>query len=181
MLARMTGGLSPYAAMEAWASWAAHLAVAPGRQIELAERAQHNLWKLARFALSEAPRDAEGPFSPRPTDHRFADAGWQRHPFNLFAQGFLAVNDWWGAATAPVRGAERRDIDRVAFMARQMLDAVAPSNFAALNPEVVAATRATGGANLMNGVYKETGVGFYEGAGLYTFTWTQTFGLPKAP
>ncbi|MCB9570331.1 MAG: CAP domain-containing protein [Myxococcales bacterium] len=36
-------------------------------------------------------------------------------------------------------------------------------------------------ANLMNGVYKETGVGFYEGAGLYTFTWTQTFGLPKAP
>ena len=34
-------------------------------------------------------------------------------------------------------------------------------------------------ANLMNPTYKEIGVGLYEGAGQYTFYWTQTFGTPK--
>lgn len=33
-------------------------------------------------------------------------------------------------------------------------------------------------ANLMNAGYTQTGVGFYEGAGPYTYYWTQTFGLP---
>lgn len=34
-------------------------------------------------------------------------------------------------------------------------------------------------ANLMNPTYTEIGVGLYEGAGQYTFYWTQTFGTPK--
>jgi len=34
-------------------------------------------------------------------------------------------------------------------------------------------------ANLMNAGYTQTGVGFYEGAGPFTYYWTQTFGLPK--
>ncbi|MEZ4382499.1 MAG: CAP domain-containing protein [Nannocystaceae bacterium] len=34
-------------------------------------------------------------------------------------------------------------------------------------------------ANLMNPSYKEIGVGLYEGAGEYTYYWTQTFGTPK--
>jgi polyhydroxyalkanoate synthase subunit PhaC len=50
-----------------------------------------------------------------------------------------------------VRGALPRDADRVAFMARQMLDTVSPSNFALLNPEVIEATRKTAGHNLLSG------------------------------
>lgn len=37
------------------------------------------------------------------------------------------------------------------FMARQALDTVSPSNFPALNPEIIAATVATGGRNLTEG------------------------------
>jgi len=46
-LARFTGGLSPHAMIDAWSDWAMHLARAPGRQLELAERAQANALKLA--------------------------------------------------------------------------------------------------------------------------------------
>ena len=150
-LARMTGGVSPYAALEAWADWAAHLAIAPGRQIELAERAQRNAWQLLDFALRGAMAGKEPPFRPRETDHRFHHEGWRQYPFNLMQQGFLAAHDWWDKATEPVRGTDRRDADRVAFMTRQMLDTLSPSNFAFLNPEVIEATRKSAGANLMNG------------------------------
>lgn len=150
-LAKMTGGLSPYAAMKAWADWAAHLAVAPGRQIEIIERAQRNAGQLVRYAMTSAWQGGEPPFRSRETDHRFRDDGWRRFPFNLMQQGFLAVHDWWDTATAPVRGTEPRDAHRVAFMARQMLDTVSPSNFAFLNPEVIEATRKSAGANLVNG------------------------------
>ncbi len=151
-LARMTGGVSPYAAVAAWSDWAVHLAAAPGRQIELVERAQRNAWQLANYAVTAALQGKEPPFHPRKTDHRFVDDGWRNYPFNLMQQGFLAAQDWWDKATEPVRGTDPRDSNRVAFMARQMLDAVAPSNFAFLNPEVIAETRKSSGANLKNGV-----------------------------
>ena len=150
-LARATSGLSPYAALAAWCDWAAHLAVAPGRQIELLERAQKNLWTLATYAASGALRRAAPPFRPRPTDHRFNHPGWTQFPFNLWQQGFLAAHDWWDAATDPVRGTQPRNAQRVAFMMRQMLDTLSPSNFAVLNPEVIDATRRTFGQNLLSG------------------------------
>ena len=46
-LARLTAGLSPHAMIDAWSDWAIHLARAPGRQLELMERAQTNGMKLA--------------------------------------------------------------------------------------------------------------------------------------
>ena len=63
----------------------------------------------------------------------------------MWQQGFLAVQDWWDHATDHLRGLRPEDADRVRFMARQALDVVSPSNFPALNPEILTATLATGG------------------------------------
>ena len=66
-------------------------------------------------------------------------------------QGFLAVQDWWDYATDYLRGLRPEDADRTRFMARQMLDLLSPSNFPALNPEIIEETRKSSGKNLAEG------------------------------
>lgn len=149
-VAIMSGGLSPHAFMEAWSDWALHIARAPGRQLELAEHAQENLAKLMKQAVS-ANADVPPAFSSKPYDHRFKHPGWEKAPFNAWSQGFLAIQDWWDYATDHLRGLRPEDADRTRFMARQTLDMFSPSNFPALNPEIIEQTLACKGANLAEG------------------------------
>ena len=147
-VARLSGGVSTHAFIEAWSDWAQHLARAPGRQMELAEHAQRNLLKL--MALATSPGGAP-PFSPKPYDHRFDHEGWQKPPFQMWQQGFLAMQDWWDHATEPMRGLRPDDAERTRFLARQTLDVLSPSNAPLLNPEILAETVKTGGRNLTEG------------------------------
>ena len=151
-LARMTAGISPHAVLDAWSDWAMHLARAPGRQLELIERAQANWLGLARFALSgRRGETAEKPFKPGPYDTRWSHEGWDRAPFALWQQGFLSVQDWWQAATADLRGLRRQNAERTGFMMRQLLDTVSPSNFPLANPEIIERSIADHGRNLVEG------------------------------
>lgn len=150
-MARMTSGLSPYAAAAAWTDWMAHLATAPGRQLEMMEQAQKNANKLGTFLTGQTRGEAEAPFRPHPSDHRFTHPDWQKPPFNMFEQSFLAAQDWWDQATCCVPGAQKQNTDRVSFMVRQMLDLIAPSNIPALNPEILQAARETKGQSIIDG------------------------------
>lgn len=149
-VAKMTGGVSPHAFIEAWSDWALHIARAPGRQLDLAEHAQENLAKLVKQAVTPNP-DMPSAFTPKPYDHRFKHPSWQNTPFNVWSQGFLAVQDWWDYATDHLRGLRPEDADRTRFMARQTLDIMSPSNFPAFNPEIIEQTLACKGANLAEG------------------------------
>jgi polyhydroxyalkanoate synthase len=152
-LARLTGGISPHAVIDAWTDWAMHMARAPGRQLELAERAQTNTARMMRHTAEVLTgRDAEPPFSPRPQDPRWQHEGWQRPPFSLMQQAFLATQDWWEAATAPLPGLRPETAERTGFMLRQGLDAISPSNAPMLNPEILEATRQSAGRNLTEGL-----------------------------
>ncbi len=151
-MAQMTGGLSSHAMLDAWTDWMMHLARAPGRQMELAEQARTNALELAQYAMAKAlglPQDK--PFAPGPYDPRWSHPGWDRAPFALWQQGFLAVQDWWRAATAPLPGLQRPNARRIGFMMRQLLDTVSPSNFPPSNPEILAQIAATSGRNLIEG------------------------------
>jgi len=151
-LARFTAGLSPHAMIDAWSDWAMHLARAPGRQLELVERAQANGMKLGQYALSRmAGGSPDKPFAPGPHDTRWTHPGWEKQPFALWQQGFLASQDWWETATANLRGLRGLNARRTGFIARQMLDTVSPSNFPLANPEILERTAATGGRNLIEG------------------------------
>jgi len=151
-LARLTGGLSPHAMIDAWSDWALHLARAPGRQLELIERAQANGTKLAQYTSAQMfGQPSEKPFKPGPYDTRWSHEGWDKTPFALWQQGFLATQDWWHAATSELRGLRRQNADRTGFMMRQMLDTVSPSNLPFANPEILEKTQAAGGRNLIDG------------------------------
>lgn len=151
-LARLTGGLSPHAVFDAWSDWAMHLARAPGRQLELVERAQANAMTLAQYTLARMlGHTPDQPFTPGAHDTRWRHEGWQKPPFALWQQQFLATQDWWDAATSDLRGLRGQNADRTGFMIRQLLDTVSPANFPASNPEILERTRITGGRNLIDG------------------------------
>ena len=152
LVARVTQGVSPYAQATAWYDWVAHLARAPGRQTELFLEAMRSAAQLGRFALEAAAgASPKAPFQPEPRDRRFADPAWQRAPYVFWLQAFLAQEAWWRSATREVRGMSRKDAARVAFMARQVLDVMSPSNVPWLSPPIVERTLEEGGANLIRG------------------------------
>ncbi|MFD1808988.1 poly-beta-hydroxybutyrate polymerase N-terminal domain-containing protein [Gemmobacter lanyuensis] len=141
-MGRAALGLSPLALGLAWADWAAHLAISPGKQAELA-------WKFARkwqrLTAATSGGDGAGAIAPLKQDRRFLDPAWQAQPFAAWSQGFLLAQQWWHNATTDVPGVERRHERLVEFYARQWLDMVAPSNFPLTNPQVLARTQADPG------------------------------------
>jgi polyhydroxyalkanoate synthase len=151
-LARLTVGLSPPVLAEQTFDWLVHLAISPGKQMELVE---NWLRKTARFALyaAQSAGNPEAPpcISPQPSDRRFADQSWRQPPYSLMYQAFLLAEQWWNDATTNVDGVSHRNEQRLSFTVRQFLDMVSPSNFVWSNPEVVQATLEQGGRNLVAG------------------------------
>ena len=154
-LGRVTGGLSPAALGAAYLDWAVHLAVSPGRRLELANLAMSGLIENATFAAQCAlgqPADPCACGCALPQDTRFRAPEWQQAPYNVLAHSFLSVERWWEAATSRIRGVSKQHETVVTFTNRQLLDTVAPSNFVLTNPQVAAQTMQQGGRNLLRGV-----------------------------
>ncbi|MEM6462597.1 MAG: alpha/beta fold hydrolase [Pseudomonadota bacterium] len=147
-LSQMVGGVSPHSLLAAWSGWAFQLACSPSRQLELLERSQTNAGKLATHT---AAHKDEPPFTPKAHDNRFAHPSWQELPFSLWKQGFLAMEDWWDAATETMPGLDEGDAERTRFQVRQALDLMSPSNFPWSNPEIIEETLKTKGQNLIDG------------------------------
>ncbi|WP_083384541.1 alpha/beta fold hydrolase [Cupriavidus malaysiensis] len=153
-LARWTGSLSPAAGALAWLDWASHLAMAPGKRIELAEHVATGAAELNRYlaeCLAAGPGSAHTCIDPPAADRRFADPAWRQWPFNLWHQRFLLMQSWWTEATRDVPGVEPHHAQLVAFAARQWLDMLSPGNQLATNPVALRRTLEEGGANLLRG------------------------------
>ena len=150
MAARLTGGISPVALSLAYIDWVSHLAAAPQRQMEIAREGMLSAARIFE-AAQHAPQQPWSLIKPQPQDRRFAAAEWESPPFNLLAQAFLLREQWWHKATTGVRGVSPANEAVVEFSVRQVLDMVAPSNFAATNPEVLQKTLESGGGNFVFG------------------------------
>jgi len=152
-LARATGGVSPAGLIETYVDWLAHLAISPGKQAQLVEKAARKALRLALYANRAATEPETPPcIEPLPQDRRFRDEAWRQWPYNLIYQSFLLNQQWWHNATTGVDGVAASNERVAAFMARQFLDRVAPSNFPWTNPEIMQATVEEGGANLRRGL-----------------------------
>ena len=148
-LSRSSMGLSPISLAMASADWAMHMAASPGRQMVLAQRAMA-LAQQAVLAVSHPETDEQG--QPIPDmDNRFVDPSWHQWPFASLKESFKAGDAWWREATQ-VDGMSRHHSQVVNFFTRQMVDAMAPSNWPATNPEVIKKARETGGESLRTGM-----------------------------
>jgi polyhydroxyalkanoate synthase len=153
-LSRFTAGLSPMAIAGAYLDWAAHLAAAPGKQVQLVQKAARKATRLGNYALRAASgAPVERCIEPLPQDRRFAAEPWQAWPYNLIHQSFLMSQQWWHNAVTGVRGVSARHVDIVDFTTRQVLDIFSPSNFALTNPVVTERARSAGGMNFVQGAF----------------------------
>jgi polyhydroxyalkanoate synthase len=73
----------------------------------------------------------------------------QQRPYDLLTQAVLLGEEWWDSIVRSPGGVDPHNQRIVAFTVRQWLDLMSPSNIPWLNPEVIDATRNTGGANLV--------------------------------
>jgi polyhydroxyalkanoate synthase len=89
---------------------------------------------------------------PASLDPRFASPEWRTLPwFDYLRRSYLINARWIGEllAAAQMPAPKKR---RAAFVLRQYLDAIAPTNFAASNPEVIRLAAQTNGASLAQGL-----------------------------
>jgi len=152
-LGRFTAGLSPAALAGAYLDWGFHLALSPGKQVELMTEAVRGALDNMRYAAGCSCNGGADPCTcALPQDSRFRAPEWRASPFNTWAHAFLSVERWWDRATIGVRGVSKHHENLVSFGIRQLLDTVAPSNFVATNPVVLARTRDEQGRNLLRGL-----------------------------
>ncbi|MEO5796779.1 MAG: alpha/beta fold hydrolase [Rhodoferax sp.] len=155
-LAGLTQGISPASVISAYMDWLVHLAMSPGKQAELLLKGQQELLCLAASAAHVAGENGPACTQVLPQDHRFQAPEWQQWPFKPLYQSFLLKQQWWQRAATDVDGVSGHHAQMVNFYLRQWLDMFSPSNFLATNPEVLAETARTGGANLLRGTQNRT-------------------------
>ena len=152
LTAQLTGGLSPASFALAVFDWSIHLASAPGKRLELADKACRKSQRLATYLAAASSNPAAPPcIEPLPGDYRFRAEGWEKQPFASLAQAFLLNQQWWHNVTREVPGVTPHHEEVVSFAVRQWLDMFSPSNIPFTNPEVIEKAMATGGGNFVQG------------------------------
>ena len=97
--------------------------------------------------------EAQPVAAPGKGDARFKDEEWQTSfVFDFIKQSYLITSRHVQDAVAGVEDLPEETRKKVAFFTRQYLDALAPSNFALTNPQVLRETLASGGQNLVKGL-----------------------------
>ena len=145
--APLTGSLSPVSLSLAWADWAWHLAVSPGRQTELAGLAAQLAQDTLRVAAG-ATEDA--PAGEADDDPRFRHPDWTQWPFNAVRNGFRNQEAFWREASH-VPGMTAHHAQVTQHFARQWLGMLMPANWLPTNPVVLHDVVDTGAAHLMKG------------------------------
>ena len=141
-----TRAYDPLALMRTMSEFAVGLGRNPQQLLEVQLQAAREWGDFWSAAFLPKP-DAE-----KPRDRRFASPEWQDNPY------FRTIRDAYLLASKQIRSvasvAEKDDTPNAAmidFLVDQYLNAIAPTNFAMTNPDVVKRTVETGGANLAQG------------------------------
>ncbi len=119
---------------------------------------QFKLWGdyaklMATMSRRMAGEEVRPAVEPEPGDKRFSHPAWTENPMLDFVkQSYLTYAKWLVGTVNELDGIDAYERRRAEFYSQQFLDAIAPSNFPALNPEVVEATIESKGENLLKGL-----------------------------
>jgi polyhydroxyalkanoate synthase len=118
-------------------------------QSEVATRYM-DLWAQSLKAMAGEP--TEPVVRPDPRDARFKDPQWEKNPFFDFLKQFYLVTT--GLAEKFVTEAELDEHlkHKASFYAKQIANALSPSNFVVTNPELLRETISSNAENLVRGM-----------------------------
>ena len=125
--------------------------------------AQMSLWRdtmeLWRATALKAFNGTATPaFEPDAGDRRFKDEAWKEDQvFSFIKQSYLLTSRWMQSTVGGVEGLDTHTKHKVDFFTKQFVDAMAPTNFAMTNPEVLRAVVETKGENLVKGLERLLG------------------------
>ena len=148
------GSADPLNIGNAFLEMTAKLMSDPAKMVE----ANLNLWQdymtlwqnTARRMLGETPDPV---VKPDAADRRFKDEMWEQNEiFDFIKQSYLLSARWMQGVVKDVEGLDDHTAKKLDFYTRQFVDAMAPTNFVATNPEVLRATVETRGENLLKGL-----------------------------
>ena len=132
------------------AAWAPESeAVAELHKAWMGQHAQ--LWQamLGKAPTEQAPMVAK----PEAGDRRFDNPAWAESPvYDYLRQAYLINAGYLKELAESTPVADGMAKDRLRFFTRQMVDAMAPSNFAATNPEFIKAALETKGESIKQGI-----------------------------
>jgi len=85
-------------------------------------------------------------------DNRFKNKDWEElFVFDFIKQSYLITANHVHGTVSSVEGLDENSKKKVDFFTRQFIEALAPTNFAATNPDVLRETVKTSGQNLLSG------------------------------
>lgn len=91
---------------------------------------------------------------PKVGDRRFIDSAWEENAlFDYIKQSYLLASENVLDCVQNLEGIDTPSRDRLQYYVRQTVNALAPTNFALTNPEVLRKTLETKGENLLQGLH----------------------------
>lgn len=109
-----------------------------------------DLW--TRMLAREAGQTYTPLVSPDRTDRRFSAAEWRDNPYYDYLKQSYLINAHFLNGIVETSAIEGRKKDQLRFLTRQYIDALAPTNFAATNPEALSLAVRSNGETLGKGI-----------------------------
>jgi polyhydroxyalkanoate synthase len=122
------------------------------RFAELAQLQQEYLQQMGTLWLSAMMQSGAESVQPAKGDRRFAAEEWQKSPFHEFLKRSYLINTRYVNNLIDRSTVDERTRRRLRFFARQILDALSPSNYLATNPQSLRLALETGGESLATGI-----------------------------
>ena len=128
--------------------------VEPQALTELQKQFMDQQMSLWQAVLNKKPgQDPAFKVAPEPGDRRFSAPEWKESPiYDYLHQAYLLNTQYLKQVVEVIPAEDAKSKERMRFLARQMADAMAPSNFAATNPEFIKLALETKGQSITDGI-----------------------------
>ena len=119
---------------------------------QVAQVQQSYMQQVGSLWLGAMMEAAPMPIEPTKNDRRFAGEEWGKSSLHNFLRDSYLINTRYVNDLIERSGVDERTRGRMRFFARQILDALSPSNYLATNPQSLRVALETGGNSLATGI-----------------------------